>query len=384
MRHCRNPESYGTQVMNFRNLKPALLALEDGRTFRGRSWAAEGETCGEMVFNTSMTGYQEVLTDPSYAGQIVCMTYPLIGNYGVNHADEESSRPWVEGFVVREASRMASNWRSEETLDAYLMRWNIVAIEGIDTRALVRHIRDKGAMRACLSTADLDARSLVDKARRSPPMENRELASVVTTKLPYEVTAEGVERFHVVCYDFGVKRNSLRELARAGCRITVVPASTSAEQVRALHPDGIYLSNGPGDPASMTSEVDVIRAIARSGVPTFGICLGHQLLGRAFGGKTFKLAFGHRGGNQPVKDLVDGGVEITSHNHGFAVQAESLPPEVEITHINLNDKCVEGMRHRALPVISVQYHPEAAPGPHDAAHHFRRFIQLMERSRAAA
>ena len=372
------------QNMNFKNLKPALLALEDGRTFRGRSWAAEGESCGEMVFNTSMTGYQEVLTDPSYAGQIVCMTYPLIGNYGVNRADEESARPWVEGFVVREASRMASNWRSEETLDAYLKRWNIVAIEGIDTRALVRHIRDKGAMRACLSTIDLDERNLVEKARNSPPMENRELASVVTTKEPYEVKAEGAERFHVVCYDFGVKRNSLRELARAGCRITVVPASTSAERAFALNPDGVYLSNGPGDPASMTKEVDAVRSIAQSGVPTFGICFGHQLLGRAFGGKTFKLVFGHRGGNQPVKDLVEGGVEITSHNHGFAVQAESLPPEVEVTHINLNDKCVEGMRHRSLPVISVQYHPEAAPGPHDAAHHFQRFIELMERSRAAA
>ena len=366
------------------NRKPALLALEDGRTFRGRSWAADGESCGEMVFNTSMTGYQEVLTDPSYAGQIVCMTYPLIGNYGVNDADAESSRPWVEGFVVREASRIASNWRAEESLDNYLKRWKIVAIDHLDTRALVRHIRDKGAMRACISTVDLDETSLIEKARHSPSMENRELASVVTTKEPYEVAAEGQERFHVVCYDFGVKRNSLRELARAGCRITVVPASMTADEAFRMKPDGVFLSNGPGDPASMTKEVDEVRRIAQSGTPTFGICFGHQLLGRAFGGKTFKLVFGHRGGNQPVKDLQEGGVEITSHNHGFAVLADSLPPEVEVTHINLNDSCVEGMRHKTLPIISVQYHPEAAPGPHDAEHHFRRFIELMERKRVAA
>jgi carbamoyl-phosphate synthase small subunit len=362
-----------------KSLKPALLALEDGRSFSGRSWAAEGESCGEMVFNTSMTGYQEVLTDPSYAGQIVCMTYPLIGNYGVNSEDEESSRPWVEGFVVREASRMASSWRAQETLDAYLKRWNIVAIEGIDTRALVRHIRDKGAMRACISTTDLDEESVVSKARQSPSMENRELASVVTTNRPYEVAAEGDERFHVVCYDFGVKRNSLRNLARLGCRVTVVPASTSSSDVLAIAPDGIFLSNGPGDPASMNKEVEQIKQLINTQLPTFGICFGHQLLGRAFGGKTFKLVFGHRGGNQPVKDLQEGGVEITSHNHGFAVLPDSLPADVEITHINLNDRCVEGMRHKTLPIISVQYHPEAAPGPHDAEHHFQRFIDLMAR-----
>jgi len=357
---------------------PALLALEDGRTFRGRSWAADGEVCGEMVFNTSMTGYQEVLTDPSYAGQIVCMTYPLIGNYGVNESDSESTRPWVEGFVVREASRIASNWRSEESLESYLKRWNIVAIEGIDTRALVRHIRDKGAMRACLSTTDLDEKSLIEKARLSPPMENRELASVVTTKERYDFPPEGEERFHVVCYDFGVKRNSLRELARLGVRTTVVPASTPAADVLALAPDGIFLSNGPGDPASMNKEVAEIRELLKAKLPTFGICFGHQLLGRAFGAETFKLVFGHRGGNQPVKEMSHPHVEITSHNHGFAVSAESLPAEVEVTHINLNDQCVEGMRHRTLPVISVQYHPEAAPGPHDAEHHFQRFVSLME------
>jgi carbamoyl-phosphate synthase small subunit len=364
--------------MTTRENRPALLVLEDGRAFRGRAWGAEGERCGEMVFNTSMSGYQEVLTDPSYAGQVVCMTYPLIGNYGVNRADEESARPWVEGFVVREASPTASNWRSEETLDAYLRRWGVPAIDRVDTRALVRHIRERGAMRACLSTADLDERSLLEKARAAAPMENRELASAVTTREPYVVPAEGEERFHVVCYDFGVKRNSLHELARLGCRVTVVPSATPAAEVLAMRPDGIYLSNGPGDPASMAAEVEEIRRVVSAGVPTFGICFGHQLLGRAFGGATYKLRFGHRGGNQPVKDLHTGRVEITSHNHGFAVAAASLPPEVEVTHLNLNDDCVEGMRHKTLPVISVQYHPEAAPGPHDAAHHFRRFLELME------
>src|SRR5918911_27595 len=360
--------------------KPALLALEDGRTFRGRAWGATGERTGEMVFNTSMSGYQEVLTDPSYAGQIVCMTYPLIGNYGVNARDAESQRPWVEGFVVREASRTTSSWRAEESLDAYLKRWHIVAIDHVDTRALVRHIRDRGAMRACLSSADLDADSVIAKARASAPMENRELASVVTTPRAYVVPAAGEERFHVVCYDFGVKLNSLREFAAAGCRITVVPAQTPAAEVLALRPDGIFLSNGPGDPAAMTEVVAEIKRLTQAGVPTFGICFGHQLLGRAFGGTTYKLRFGHRGGNQPVFDRAHGTVEITSHNHGFAVDAASLPPEVEVTHVNLNDDCVEGLRHRRLPVFSVQYHPEAAPGPHDAEHHFRRFVELMEQN----
>jgi carbamoyl-phosphate synthase small subunit len=355
----------------------ALLALEDGRVWRGRAWGAAGETCGEMVFNTSMTGYQEVLTDPSYAGQIVCMTYPLIGNYGTNKADEESARPWVEGFVMREMSRVASNWRSEETLDDYLRRWNIVAIDGLDTRALVRHIRDKGAMRACLSTTDLDADSLAAKARNSPPMENRDLASVVTTQEFYQVAAEGPEKFHVVCYDFGVKRNILNELAALGCRLTVVPSNTQAQAVLSLNPDGFFLSNGPGDPASMTREVMEMRELIESGKPVFGICFGHQLLGRAFGGATYKLRFGHRGGNQPVQDTASREVEITSHNHGFAVDAKSLPPDVEVTHVNLNDQCVEGLRHRSRPVFSVQYHPEAAPGPRDARHHFQRFIELM-------
>ncbi|MCP9493782.1 MAG: glutamine-hydrolyzing carbamoyl-phosphate synthase small subunit [Pyrinomonadaceae bacterium MAG19_C2-C3] len=357
----------------------ALLVLEDGREFRGRAWGAAGECVGEMIFNTSMSGYQEVLTDPSYAGQIVCMTYPLIGNYGVNERDAESSRPWVEGFVVREAARVASNWQAEETLDAYLKRWNIPAIEGIDTRALVRHIRTRGAMRACLSSVDLDAESLLEKAKASARMERQELASVVTTDVVYEIPAEAAERFHVVCYDFGVKRNSLRELASFGCRVTVVPSTTPAHDVLAMKPDGIFLSNGPGDPAAMDAVVTEIKHVLESGVPTFGICFGHQLLGRAFGGSTYKLPFGHRGGNQPVKDLLTGTIEITAHNHGFAVDGASLPEAVEVTHINLNDNCVEGMRHKTLPVISVQYHPEAAPGPHDAAHHFRRFVEIMER-----
>lgn len=349
--------------------------------FRGRAWGAEGETCGEMVFNTSMTGYQEVLTDPSYAGQIVCMTYPLIGNYGVNAADAESTKPHVEGFVVREASRIASNWRAEETLDSYLKRWNIPAIEHIDTRALVRHIRDKGAMRACISSINLDEASLIEKAKNATPMKNRELASVVTTDEVYEHPATGAERFHIVCYDFGVKTNSLREFAALGCRITVVPADTSAEKILALKPDGVFLSNGPGDPASMQKVIDEIKQLAASKTPTFGICLGHQLLGHAFGGETYKLLFGHRGGNQPIKDLATGTVEITAHNHGFAVDAKSLPSEVEVTHINLNDNTVAGLRHKELPVFSVQYHPEAAPGPHDAEHHFRRFVELMEKAK---
>lgn len=358
--------------------KPALLVLETGRAFRGRAWGADGERTGEMVFNTSMTGYQEVLTDPSYAGQIVCMTYPLIGNYGVNSADAESSKPQVEAFVVREAARVASNWRAEETLDSYLKRWQIPAIEHIDTRALVRHIRDKGAMRAVLSSVDLDTESLLEKARNSVAMQNRELASQVTTNEIYEFPAVGDEKFHVVCFDFGVKTNSLREFAQLGCRITIVPADTSAEKILELKPDGVFLSNGPGDPAAMQTVVAEIKKVARSKTPTFGICLGHQLLGQTFGGETYKMLFGHRGGNQPIKDLATGTIEIAAHNHGFAIEAQSLPCEVEVTHINLNDNTVAGLRHKELPVFSVQYHPEAAPGPHDAAHHFQRFVELMQ------
>ncbi len=358
--------------------KKAILVLEDGRTFRGESFGAEGESFGEMVFNTSMTGYQEILTDPSYAGQIVCMTYPLIGNYGVNEEDTESRRPWVEGFVVRESSKISSNWRSTESLDSFLKRHKIVGIEHIDTRALVRHIRDKGAMRAGISSVDLDEKSLLEKVLASPEMKNRELASSVTVEDSFIYESKGKEKFHVVAFDFGVKTNSLREFAKFGCRITVVPAETSAEKVLELKPDGIFLSNGPGDPASMQKVIDEIKKLTEANVPMFGICLGHQILGQTFGGKTYKLKFGHRGGNQPIKDLTTGRIEIASHNHGFAVEAENLPDNIEITHINLNDQTVAGLRHKKLPIFSVQYHPESAPGPHDSAYLFRRFIELME------
>jgi carbamoyl-phosphate synthase small subunit len=357
----------------------AILVLEDGRAFAGLSFGAEGESFGEMVFNTSMSGYQEILTDPSYAGQIVCMTYPLIGNYGVNEEDVESRRPWVEGFIVREASRIASNFRSTMSLQDYLKANNIVGIEHIDTRALVRHVRDKGAMRAGLSTIDLDPASLLEKVLATPSMQDRELASAVTVDGEYSYAAEGEERFHVVAYDFGVKTNSLRSFAKFGCRVTVVPADTNADDVMALEPDGIFLSNGPGDPASMTRVVDEIKKLAASQTPMFGICLGHQLLGEAFGGSTYKLKFGHRGGNQPIKDLTTGKIEITAHNHGFAVEADSLPSDVEVTHVNLNDNTVAGLRHKTLPVFSVQYHPESAPGPHDSEYLFERFIVLMKR-----
>ena len=357
----------------------AILVLEDGRTFNGASFGADGETFGEMVFNTSMTGYQEILTDPSYAGQIVCMTYPLIGNYGVNEADVESRRPWVEGFVVRESSRIKSNWRATESLDDYLRRNNIVGIEHIDTRALVRHIRDKGAMRAGISTVELDADALLAKILASPEMTNRELASAVTIKERYDYEAESKSDFHIVAYDFGVKTNSLREFSKFGCRVTVVPADTPASEVMALEPDGIFLSNGPGDPASMKSVIDEIKKLVETETPVFGICLGHQLIGSAFGGETYKLKFGHRGGNQPIKDLTTGKIEITSHNHGFAVDAESLPADVEVTHVNLNDNTVAGLRHKTLPVFSVQYHPESAPGPHDSEYLFERFVELMKK-----
>lgn len=362
--------------------KKAILVLEDGRAFRGKSFGASGETFGEMVFNTSMSGYQEILTDPSYAGQIVCMTYPLIGNYGVNEEDVESRRPWIEGFVVREASRAASNWRSTETLDSYLKRHEIVGIEHIDTRALVRHIRSKGAMRAAISTLDLNEKSVLDRVLNSPEMQDRELASTVTTDESFEYQSNGAEKFHVVCYDFGVKTNSLREFAGFNCRLTIVPSDTSAEKVLALKPDGIFLSNGPGDPAAMKRVIEEIKKLIESKVPMFGICLGHQILGQAFGGETYKLLFGHRGGNQPIKDLTTGKIEIAAHNHGFAVEAKSLPETVEITHVNLNDQTVAGLQHKTLPIFSVQYHPESAPGPHDSAYLFERFIKLIEANKS--
>ena len=358
-------------------MSKAILVLEDGRTFNGASFGAAGETFGEMVFNTSMTGYQEILTDPSYAGQIVCMTYPLIGNYGVNESDVESRRPWVEGFVVREASRIRSNWRATKSLDDYLKENNVVGIEHVDTRALVRHIRDKGAMRAGISSTETEPKTLLERVLASPDMKNRELATAVTVEEIFDYPSMDDARFHVVAYDFGVKTNSLREFARFGCRITVVPAGTSAREALALEPDGIFLSNGPGDPASMQVVVEEIRKLTESQVPMFGICLGHQLIGEAFGAETYKMKFGHRGGNQPIKDLTTGKVEITSHNHGFAVDADSLPADIEITHVNLNDNTVAGLRHKTLPVFSVQYHPESAPGPHDSEYLFDRFVELM-------
>jgi carbamoyl-phosphate synthase small subunit len=365
----------------------AILVLEDGRTFHGASFGADGETFGEMVFNTSMSGYQEILTDPSYAGQIVCMTYPLIGNYGVNETDVESRKAWVEGFVVREASRIVSNWRSTESLDDYLKRNNIVGIEHIDTRALVRHIREKGAMRAGISTVETDPQALLDKVLTIPEMTNLELASSVTIDDRYEYASEESKiqnpkskmEYHIVAYDFGVKTNSLREFSKFGCRVTVVPADTSATDVMALKPDGIFLSNGPGDPSSMQKVIEEIKKLTETQTPIFGICLGHQLIGSAFGGETYKLKFGHRGGNQPIKDLTTGKIEIASHNHGFAVDADSLPADVEITHVNLNDNTVAGLRHTTLPVFSVQYHPESAPGPHDSEYLFERFVELMNR-----
>ncbi|MBX3280615.1 MAG: glutamine-hydrolyzing carbamoyl-phosphate synthase small subunit [Acidobacteria bacterium] len=386
----------------------AMLALEDGRTFRGRGWGAHGERTGEIVFNTSMTGYQEILTDPSYAGQIVAMTYPLIGNYGANFEDIESRRPFVDGFVVREYSEIDSNWRSAESLDRYLKRHGIVGLSEIDTRALVRHIRERGAMRACISSLDLDEASLVEKARNAPEMLGRNLVDEVTCKSSYvwspEIEREAADGeevrtmnpltgfaeatgepegglFHVVAYDFGIKFYILRYLAALGCRITVVPARTPAEEVLALGPDGIFLSNGPGDPGALDEIVAEIRKLTTA-APVFGICLGHQLLGRAFGGRTYKLKFGHRGGNQPVRNERTRRIEITSHNHGFAVDAESLDDrEIELTHVNLNDATLEGLRHRTLPVFSVQYHPEAGPGPHDATYLFHEFIANMKANR---
>ena len=368
-----------------------MLALEDGAVYEGHSFGATGERAGEVVFNTSMTGYQEILTDPSYNGQIVTMTYPLIGNYGVNTVDFESGGPQVEGFVVKEYCPYPSNWRSGETLHDFLARHGIVGIQGVDTRALTRHIRSEGAMRSVLSTEDLDRDSLVGKAQQSPGLVGRDLVRNVTCEEPYHWTEglfdlergevrqpRGKESFRVAAYDFGIKRNILRYLVQKGCDVTVFPADAPPEQLLEIDPDGIFLSNGPGDPEPIVYAIESIRKLIRER-PTFGICLGHQLLGLALGGKTYKLKFGHRGANQPVKQMRTGNVEITSQNHGFAVDAGSLDPdEVELTHINLNDQTLEGMRHRELPVFSVQYHPEASAGPHDADYLFDEFTRLME------
>ncbi len=368
--------------------KPAVLALEDGSVFRGFSCGAQGESSGELVFNTSMMGYQEVLTDPSYKGQLVVMTYPQIGNYGITAADYESARPFLEGFVVWELCRHPSNWESVETVDFFLKRNGTPGIEGVDTRALTIRLRQAGSLRAVLSSVDLDAERLIRKARQCPPMSGQNLAKAVSCSKPYEWTGRRdgqrsagsrTRGHHVIVFDFGVKRGILRCLGSLGCRVSVVPAWTSAAEALALRPDGIVLSNGPGDPEPLSDVAKEIRRLVETGLPTLGICLGHQLLGLAFGGRTFKLKFGHHGSNHPVQDLRTGRIEITSQNHGFCVDMQSLPADLETTHINLNDRTSEGMRHRSLPIFSVQYHPEASAGPHDSRYIFERFAQAMAR-----
>ena len=367
----------------------AILALEDGRVFRGRGDGAPGECFGEVVFNTSLSGYQEILTDPSYAGQIVILTYPHIGNYGTNPLDCEATRPYAEGLVVRELSQVASNWRSEEDVSAFLAQYGVPIISDIDTRALVRHLRNFGAMRGAISTADLDAESLVRKVKASPGMVGWDLASRVTSPTRYDwaepsahLTGEQGSappaRFRVVAYDFGIKQNILRRLVDVGCHVLVVPAKTPARDVLALKPDGVFLSNGPGDPEPLEYAAKNVRELAGR-VPIFGICLGHQIIGLALGGRTYKLKFGHHGGNHPVLNLETQKVEITAQNHGFAVDPDSLKAsEVVLTHKNLNDDTLEGLRHRTMPLFSVQYHPEASPGPHDSGYLFDRFVKMME------
>ncbi|MFH1281430.1 MAG: glutamine-hydrolyzing carbamoyl-phosphate synthase small subunit [Candidatus Omnitrophota bacterium] len=356
----------------------AILALEDGMIFKGHSFGASGEALGEVVFNTSMAGYQEIITDPSYKGQIVTMTYPLIGNYGINKEDMESRRLFLEGLVVKEYSKIASNWRKEQSLGEYLKENNILAMEGIDTRKLTLHIREKGSLKAVLSTLDFDENTLVHKAKTSRGLVGFDLVKDVTISKKYVYARIKAAKFKVVVLDCGVKYNILRELLRYKCHVTVMPAQTTASEILAAHPDGVLLSNGPGDPAAVDYAVKtVVRLIGR--VPLFGICLGHQILGLALGGSTFKLKFGHHGANHPVKDLKTGKVYITSQNHGFCVDIDSLPKkDIQLTHVNLNDGTLEGLRHKKLPIFSVQFHPEAAPGPHDAEYLFAEFIRLMK------
>jgi len=361
-------------MIDFTLMKKAIIALEDGRIFEGYAFASEGERYGEIVFNTSMTGYQEILTDPSYKGQIVTMTYPLIGNYGVNNQDFESIKPQVEGFIVKEYSQIYSNWRAQKSLSEFLKEHKVIGIEGVDTRALTKHIRTRGAMKAVISTQDLNPESLVAKAKASPGLVGRDLVKEVTCQ-KIEQRTKG--RYKVVAIDCGIKFNILRMLEKVGCEVTLVPAMTSSSQILAMAPQGIFLSNGPGDPAGVAYLVETVKELIPSGIPIFGICLGHQILGLALGGKTYKLKFGHHGGNQPVKDLATGKIDITSQNHGFCVDIYSLPDDIEITHINPNDQTLEGMRHKKLPIFSVQYHPEASPGPHDAAYLFNRFTALL-------
>lgn len=364
----------------------AVLMLEDGRTFRGEPFGARGTAFGEVVFNTSMTGYQEVLTDPSYTGQLVTMTYPLIGNYGVNVQDEESAGPQAAGFVMHEAPPVYSNWRAQESLTAYLERTGIVAITGVDTRALTRHLRERGAMRGAIAHGEVDADALLDEIRAQPAMAGLDLACGVSTAERYVVPAVGEQRFRVMAYDFGVKSHSLQLLAQRGCEVTVIPATTPAAEIAAGAPDGLFVSNGPGDPEAVGHALDTIRELTERDVPVFGICLGHQLIGRAFGAETYKLLYGHRGGNHPVRRLLDGAVEITAQNHGFAVRGDEtgIPgaPALRVTHLNLNDGTVEGLEHLERPVFSVQYHPESAPGPHDSRYLFDRFVGEMGKRRS--
>ena len=366
--------------------EPAVLLLEDGRAFPGEAFGALGTALGEVVFNTSMTGYQEVLTDPSYTGQIVAMTFPLIGNYGTTAADHESSAPQVAGFVIHEAPPRYSSWRAEESLEEYLRQHDVVGISGVDTRALTRHLRSAGALRGAIAPGGSDRELLLKKIRAHPSMAGLDLACAVSTDRAYQVSAVGEAKFRVLAYDFGVKSHSLQLLAEEGCDIAVLPSSVSAEELLSEPVDGLFISNGPGDPDAVSHALDAIRQLAEREIPIFGICLGHQLIARAFGGTTFKLLYGHRGGNHPVRRLADGAVEITAQNHGFAVRGEGEEvegaPSLRVTHLNLNDGTTEGLEHRELPVFSVQYHPEAAPGPHDSRYLFARFARAMERRRS--